>query len=72
MNTPGVPKSLQANIRKYFKLADWRYVAEELGITLKSVQHMLNPKSPREVTYHFCGLLAVKFPDYWEEIEAMK
>jgi hypothetical protein len=69
MNTPGVPKRLQAKIRKFYAGANWNELATELDITLKSVQHMLNPKSPRELTFHFCGLLAVKLPDDWGAIQ---
>jgi len=72
MHTPGVSKELQGIIRKFYEdRGAWPELSERLGITLKSVQHMLDPKSPRDITYHFCGLLAVKFPSAWDAIVYM-
>jgi len=69
MKTPGVSKELQGIIRNFYQdRGMWPELSERLGITLKSVQRMLNPKSPRELTFHFCGLLAVKFPSAWDAI----
>ena len=72
MHTPGVSKELQGVIRKFYEdRGAWPELSKRLGITLKSVQHMLDPKSPRDITYHFCGLLAVKFPSAWAAIVYM-
>ena len=53
---------LQRVIRSHFAKSEWPDLANSLGITLKSIQYQLSPKSPREVTFHFIGLLAVFYP----------
>jgi hypothetical protein len=70
MNTPDIDPYLQEVVRKH--LSDngyWKQLAEKLGVTLKSIQYQLSPKSPRKVTYHFIGLLAVRFPAAWRDIQ---
>jgi hypothetical protein len=68
MNTPEIDPKLQETVRKHLADNDWPQLAETLGVTLKSIQYQLGPKSPRKVTYHFIGLLAVLFPAAWKNI----
>jgi len=73
MRTPHVPIKLQNTIRR--KLADenWPAIAQELGITLKSLQYQLNPLLGRDVTFHFVGLLAAHYPHlFGDMIKAAK
>ena len=53
---------MQSAIRAHFTKAEWGELANSLGVTLKSIQYQLAPNSPREVTFHFIGLLAVYYP----------
>ena len=68
MKTIELDPKLQKVVRKELAVLDWSELAEDLGITLKSVQYQLDPKSPRTLTYHFIGMLAVRFPNIWEHI----
>jgi hypothetical protein len=68
MNTPTIDPKLQEVIRERFADCDWNDLAEDLGVSLKEVQHMLNFKSPRNVTFHFVGLLAALKPATWDAI----
>ena len=69
MRSPGVPRKLQEVVRQHFADRDaWAIMAKTMGVTEKALYYSLHPKSPREMTYNFIGLLAVKFPHQWSEI----
>ena len=68
MRTPGVDKKLQELIKKHFHKDAHTFIAYSLGITEKSVWYMLSDDSPRDITFNFIGLLAVKFPAQWRDI----
>ena len=70
MKTPGVPQRLQNAIRRHFCMQnEWQDLAARLGIGTKSLQYQLRQELGREVTFHFCGLLAVLLPEDWAAIQ---
>jgi DNA-binding transcriptional MerR regulator len=68
MNTPQIDPLLQKTVREYFSDYDWKELARDLGVSLKEIQHMLNFNSPRNLTFHFVGLLAALKPHAWDTI----
>ena len=68
MNTPTIDPKLQEAVREHFEDWNWNVLAQDLGVSLKEIQHMLNYKSPRKVTFHFIGLLAALKPAAWAAI----
>jgi hypothetical protein len=69
MKTPGVSPKLQYTIRAIMAGRDWQAIANDLGVTLRSVRYQLDGSNGREVTYHFVGLIAAKMPYTWAQIQ---
>ena len=68
MNTPTIDPKLQEAVREHLADFDWPKLADELGVSLKEIRHMLAYNSPRNVTFHFIGLLAALKPAAWSAI----
>ena len=66
MRTPPLDPDLQKVIREHLADYNWRTLAENIGVTQKSVEYQLRFTSPKNVTYHFIGLLATALPTVWQ------